>query len=325
MVAWQTAWYYENIDFSAMPFKMRELSQLIKITSFLSGKELRLKLTNYYGKEELIFDEIYVALTADMKEKQRVTALYQDTIVIPQGEAIWTDSIDLDIKVGQTIYVYMKSSQEQEYCDFKCTYETSLTNASFARSANFLPKLSDTWQSRKGWFCLEEVDVWTKANPKYLEITGDSLMEMGMITAPLMQYLMTVHPDEVTVLNTAISGSRLIHDAPHDQPIYETFGESLLSRMVRNRSGFKPELTIVSIGANDLMLPLISEVAARQKITKDNFFNAVQRLNEILEKRNSELILLDIPPFTLSHTGRPDDKELQAQKFRKELNSTKCI
>lgn len=136
-----------------------------------------------------------------------------------------------------------------------------------------------------------------------------------------MQYLMTVHPDKVTVLNTAISGSRLIHDAPHDQPIYETFGESLLSRMVRNRSGFKPELTIVSIGANDLMLPLISEVAARQKITKDNFFNAVQRLNEILEKRNSELILLDIPPFTLSHTGRPDDKELQAQKFRKELNS----
>ena len=77
-----------------------------------------------------------------------------------------------------------------------------------------LPKLSDTWQSRKGWFCLEEVDVWTKATPKYLEITGDSLMEMGMITAPLMQYLMTVHPDEVTVLNTAISGSRLIHDAP---------------------------------------------------------------------------------------------------------------
>ena len=70
MVAWQAAWYYENIDFSAMPFKMRELSQLIKITSFLSGKELRLKLTNYYGKEELIFDEIYVALTADMKEKQ---------------------------------------------------------------------------------------------------------------------------------------------------------------------------------------------------------------------------------------------------------------
>ena len=63
MVAWQAAWYYENIDFSAMPFKMRELSQLIKITSFLSGKELRLKLTNYYGKEELIFDEIYVALT----------------------------------------------------------------------------------------------------------------------------------------------------------------------------------------------------------------------------------------------------------------------
>ncbi|MSE09562.1 SGNH/GDSL hydrolase family protein, partial [Lactobacillus salivarius] len=102
MVAWQATWYYENIDFSAMPFKMRELSQLIKITSFLSGKELRLKLTNYYGKEELIFDEIYVALTADMKEKQRVTALYQDTIVIPQGEAIWTDSIDLDIKVGQT-------------------------------------------------------------------------------------------------------------------------------------------------------------------------------------------------------------------------------
>ncbi|MEI2413406.1 hypothetical protein V8V50_03045 [Ligilactobacillus salivarius] len=38
MVAWQAAWYYENIDFSAMPFKMRELSQLIKITSFYQVK-----------------------------------------------------------------------------------------------------------------------------------------------------------------------------------------------------------------------------------------------------------------------------------------------
>ncbi|WP_051523398.1 hypothetical protein [Ligilactobacillus hayakitensis] len=75
MYSWKPSVYYESADFSAMSFKLPQLSQVIKLTPSLSGNEGRLRLSNRYGKEDLWFDEIKVSLMHRLKTqfKLRIT------------------------------------------------------------------------------------------------------------------------------------------------------------------------------------------------------------------------------------------------------------
>ncbi|MCG4787976.1 hypothetical protein L0N33_21895, partial [Roseburia faecis] len=63
-----------------------------------------------------------------------------------------------------------------------------------------------------------------------IELTGDSLAETGMIETGLIKQLL----NQAVVVNTGISGNRLLHDAPQDGPLYQTFGQSLIKRAAQS-------------------------------------------------------------------------------------------
>lgn len=315
MTEWKCAAFKGCVNFAALPFRFRQLKQLVKLTVGVGGSRLRLRLSNRYGQAALTFDRIMVADNPAME--QAVTVAEQ--VVLPAGQCQFSAAVDFPLTAGQAIYVTMVASQPQSYADFASTYDPQEVNACYSQSVNAHLHLPHGDHARKGWFCLEGVDVWTAAAPLMVEITGDSLGEMGMVASALARQLRQTVEYPVVIINTAISGSRLLHDAPRDEPLYQTFGRSLLHR--QSRSTWRSDLTVALVGSNDLVLPFWSHEACLPTVAQ--LLHGVDQLAALVDQAGGQLVMPTVPPFDLHlpATQAATTRHLQAvrQQFNQQL------
>lgn len=252
---WAASFDQLTHDFSALPFRYQELTQLVKLTPAITGRRCRLHLTNRYGKQSLRFESVTIANQPDDNAHDRFTYHGSSTIVLPAGGELDSDPLDFPVQAAKSVYLIMRAQHDQTYADFASCYHPGWVNAMLARSAQALPELSHNWHQRKGWFCLERLDVLSDRQPLDVEITGDSLVETGMLTTPLFHYSCQHFPNQIAWHATGILGNQLLHDGPGDEPLYQTFGPALLKRQVLQTP--RP-LTIALIGSNDLLVPCYS-------------------------------------------------------------------
>lgn len=311
MADYQLAYLQATHDFSSLPFKYGQLHQLVKLTPFLSGQRCQLLFSNRYGDSPLHFDRVAVADNPRMENAVAVTFQGSWSLTLPKGSHLLpSDSIDWPTKAGRPLYVEMVAQESQSYADFACTYATGWVNAAITRRSDFCPRLPDTWHARHGWVCLDGLKVLTDAHPRYLELTGDSLAETGMVAQELFCQLVSHSPEKVVAINTGISGNRLLHDAPQDGPLFATYGQSLISRLQDSQLPF--DLRLALIGSNDLLLPVYSEQA---KVETHDLTSLCQGFLRLAQLGN--LLTTTVPPFRL-FTGKLSSTE-------KELNHTRLV
>lgn len=291
-MSWQITYCRPPHDFSALPFKMKELTQLIKITPQISGQGIRFVLQNQFGTTPLTFDHIEISSSLAGADVRTITRGGKEKITIPTRSIIKTDALPISITKGQPFYLIMRAVKPQKYADFSCIYDERFYSAVLANSATCQPSLPHNWQARKGWFCLNRVEVWTELKPQLLELTGDSLAETGMIETGLLQGL----PTDWVMANTGVSGNRLLHDAPRDGALYKTFGQALQTRVNHDEFDF-PHQVVALIGSNDLVLPLIDKESRHELIEPTEYMQGIARLRMALTKRGCSLLLTTIPPF----------------------------
>ncbi|WP_295728114.1 hypothetical protein [uncultured Limosilactobacillus sp.] len=294
---WLPSHFQKTHDMSALPFRYGELCQVIKITPTISGHRMRIKLTNRFGRMDLIFDQVWISSDPQFLNARQLTFHHQPQIMIAAQHVIRTDPLDYSVTVGHPLYIKMVASRAQCYADFASTYQTTLTNATLSRHHVFSPLLTNRWQNRKGWFCFESLEVESSMQPTVIQITGDSLVESGMVTAELIQYFNLHSPNQICWLQTGIAGNQLCHDAPMEEPLYETFGRGLLKRYQRQAQFAK--ITIALIGTNDLILPFYSKTMAEQNVTAQTIINGFNELRAICQAHQSQLIATTIAPFRL--------------------------
>lgn len=314
-MGWQIASSRLTHDFSALPFKMKELTSLIKITPQVDGSGLRLILQNRFNDATLLFDELTVSHDEKMSDAKSITRGKQKQIAIVGNGAVHTDALPFEVVAGQPLYFRIRASQKQTYADFSCVYDETFYNAIMAGTKNTAPHLPHNWQARKGWFSISCLEVWTDKKIPIIELTGDSLAETGMIETGLIKQLL----NQAVVVNTGISGNRLLHDAPQDGPLYQTFGKSLIKRAAQS-SDLQPHPIIALIGSNDLVLPLIDGQSAHELVTPSQYLAGVSQLKQILDDRRCPLILTTIPPFSPHVAPEQGNVLLDAQQRRLLIN-----
>jgi lysophospholipase L1-like esterase len=293
MTNYQLAYLQATHDFSSLPFKYTQLHQIVKLTPFLSGQQCQLLFSNRYGQEDLHFERVAVANNPQMDNAVAVTFQGAWSLTLPRGSHLLpSDAIDFATKAGQPLYVEMTALQPQVYADFVCTYGTEWVNAAIARRVGCRPQLPGSWHARHGWLCLDGLNVLTTMHPRYLELTGDSLVETGMVAQTLFRRLVSDYPEQVVAINTGISGNRLLHNAPQDEPLFATYGEALLQRL--RTESFSPDLRIALIGSNDLLLPVYSADAKAQSHDLDSLYHGFTQLAQ-----NGPLLTTTIAPFRL--------------------------
>lgn len=320
-VEWKLGWYHSCDNYRTLPFTFPELTEVIQAVINLSGKAVRLNLSNLYGKTKLVFQKVEVSLDEKFHVKQTATFNGVARAEIVQGTIIMSDPVWLKVSAGMKLYVKLSSCVKQTYSDFCCTYDTTMTNAAFVRNYKGLPHLQRSMTARRGWFCLNEINILTDNMPEIINMTGDSLVEMGQISASVAEVMYRAYPEKVVVVNTGISGGRLLYDAPDDEQLYQTFGLSLLKRASTEAQKINPIWTIAFIGSNDLLMPLLSKEAAGQTVTVETFLQGILQLRRILVERNSRFILGTILPFSLGHGTVPHtSRYIQAVEKRFKIN-----
>lgn len=314
MTRWQTAVWYGCSNFATLPFRFKHLTQLVQLTPGITGSSLRLVLMNRYGDEDLVFNQVMVADNPEMTWSVRVTINGQQELTIPRGQVVRTDPVRATAVAGQPLYVMMVANRPQRYADFNSTYDPNLANAIYSQALHFRPQLPTGDHARKGWFCLAGVEVLSDEHPLVVELTGDSLAEMGLVATPLMKRLRLNR--HVVLLNTAISGSRLLRGAPTDEPLYATFGDSLLSRMAGDQ--FAVDLAVALIGSNDLILPFWSRDA--QLPTAEQLVDGFDQLNRLVQRRGAQLVTTTIPPVGLHLVDAQQAASQQVAVIRHQTN-----
>ncbi|WP_251546386.1 GDSL-type esterase/lipase family protein [Limosilactobacillus caecicola] len=315
---WVTSHYQLTHDYSMLPFHYPALDQVVKVTPTIAGQRVRLKLTNYFGKESLTFNRVEIALEPRFTTAWRITYQGRGTVLIAPGTAIETDQLLLSIVVGKPVYVRLIANQAQTYADFASIYDPALTNAALSRRPEYVPPLTERWQNRKGWFSFESLAVETEHQPLTVGVTGDSLVESGMVSTALITYFNQHYPNQISWRLTGISGNQLLHDAPVEEPLYETFGRRLLSRLYRALPA--PQLTIALIGANDLVLPFYSRMIAEQNVGPRELANGFKQLAALVRAHDSELLTTTIAPIRLFNLPDPLPAEQIIERQRQRIN-----
>ena len=100
-MGWQIASSRLTHDFSALPFKMKELTLLIKITPQVDGSGLRLILQNRFNDTALLFDELTVSHDEKMSDAKSITRGKQKQIAIVGNGAVHTDALPFEVIAGQ--------------------------------------------------------------------------------------------------------------------------------------------------------------------------------------------------------------------------------
>ncbi len=118
---------------------MEELTQIVQVTTNVSGIALRLHLTNLHGKSELVFQKLEFSFDETFHVKHEITLHGTATIKIPAGSRVITDPLKVAVHTGQRLFFRLSSSEPQNYLDFANTYDTTLTNAGMIRKADKLP------------------------------------------------------------------------------------------------------------------------------------------------------------------------------------------
>ncbi|MFT8424837.1 MAG: SGNH/GDSL hydrolase family protein [Liquorilactobacillus sp.] len=298
---WQTAWVHECSDFSTLPFKMAELTEVVQMTMNVSGNAVRFELSNLYGTEDLRFNEVSFSTDEKFHVKHRIYFDDNGIVTIKKGTTIITDALEFKIIPGMKIFLRLVSNKSQKYMDFANTYDTSMTNAVIVRKAGTSPLLRQTLGARRGWFCLSKVEVYSDYQAKVISIIGDSLVEMGYISDSLMALLYKQFPGKAVVLNYGVSGQRMLNDAPQDEPLFATFGiktREMLPKVLQN----SPDLVLVCTGLNDLILPIFSQEAQNQLVKAQELFMEFEYIYEQIRSKGSQVMLGTITPFEIGHT-----------------------
>ncbi|WP_199615092.1 hypothetical protein [Paenibacillus alkalitolerans] len=113
---WMGSWFASQTYYDGKFAKDRFEDQTIRMVvhPHAYGSKIRLKFSNLYGSEHVIFGKVSAALSAiDGRTvpgtSRHVTLNGQSTVAIPAGEAIYTDPVDLEVNeqsdVAISVYV----------------------------------------------------------------------------------------------------------------------------------------------------------------------------------------------------------------------------
>lgn len=312
---WQSGYYQAPHDFRAYPFHYPELCQVVQQTSFLTGDQVRVHLTNRWGTMPLHFTSLAVSRRPDFED----AAILRD-LIVPAGQEVVTPPLSVAAVAGKPLYFRLVATTAQIYVDYASTYEPSWVNAALSRYADTQPLLRDRWRQRKSWFSLAGFDVLTESVPLRAHLLGDSLVETGMLAAALFRRTLSEFAGRVSWLVDGISGNRLLKDAPTNQLPEKTFGLALWHRLVRHE---RPagELTVVSIGGNDLLLPVANPGGDDSVPTVTKLATGFASLNGLLAERGSKLVLPTITPLRVPKaTGPLSAGEILVNQRRQDLN-----
>lgn len=259
----------------------------VVIKPTVSGEKLKLRLSNTYGKTDLVINSVYVhhsEIGTKVKLSQKKELTYKDSkrIRIPAGREIVTDAVDFKVTANEDIAVSMYITQNvrdistfalsgaaKTYIklnedDFGWLEDVQLTDTGNFGSTplksgvlkNEFPVLSD-YPENYVVPIISGLDVMsTEKDPYSVVVIGDSTVANDF-PYYLSRAIAAEGCNSVGVVNKGIIGNSLL--AEGDGKKGRIYGHSVFTRRivdVLEQAGVR--YVVIKVGANDIMHPVDS-------------------------------------------------------------------
>lgn len=326
---WVTTWAASpqkvwNKDFVFPTLIPEQISnQTIKQISQISlgGEAVRLVFTNQYGDQPLYIDKTTVGLVKgqSLKSKSAYPVYFSGKLkaqILP-GKQLISDPIQLPVPDHAQLMV---NTFIQRLTIFK-TFHWDAKQTSWLITGNQTANLNtpSSAKTTTARLLLSAVEVKPKRKAHVVAVIGDSITDGASATLDAntrwTDFLAKrLSPHQVAVINSGISGNRLLTDG---------MGDSALERLekeVFQYSGVKT--LIVLVGINDISWPGTAFAPKQQIPTFEALTQGYKRIIEEAHRQGIQVIGATLLPFSGALPNTPLDNYYQPNKdeLRQRIN-----
>ncbi len=298
-------------------------NQTIKQISQISlgGEAVRLVFTNQYGDQPLYIDKTTVGLVKgqSLKSKSAYPVYFSGKLkaqILP-GKQLMSDPIQLPVPDHAQLMV---NSFIQKPTTFK-TFHWDAKQTSWLITGNQTANLNtpSSAKTTTARLLLSAVEVKPKRKAHVVAVIGDSITDGATATLDAntrwTDFLAKrLSPHQIAVINSGISGNRLLTDG---------MGDSALDRLKKEIFQYSGVKTlIVLVGINDISWPGTAFAPKQQIPTFEALTQGYKRVVDEAHRQGIQVIGATLLPFSGALPNTPLDNYYQPNKdeLRQRIN-----
>ena len=321
---WIQAWGMSHAGMSLFCFRGRGRTFRLTIHSAISGRSLRLSLSNRFSRHTVEIDAAYAAPCSaeGVSTGECVPLLFggQRGITLRGGESCRSDAAALPVPAGGFFSVSIhvvkgKLLSGNALDDAKLTVCRGNHAASRAFAHVRRPKDSLIHLAEKvlGMYLsqpiplFESVELLNADEAANIVCFGDSITQQGQWIRPFGQRIRESFPGRYAVINRSIAGNRILRDAYAHHPLKNFFGKRALERFawdVRPFSGIK--YVIVCLGTNDYIQPGTIDAPRSDRVTSQEVAQGLEALAHNVQEMGAHAYGATLIPFGGSSQCSPE-------------------
>ena len=333
---WVQVWGQAHSAFSFFYYPSCKKTYRLVIKSAVSGKRVKLELSNECAKNDVEIGSLTVAKCDEKgnftSEFKTITINSKKSFSIAKGQVVTTDEVELDIDAGEyfcvSAYVTKGALRSGNLID-DAYLITAKGDVTTEKSVENQPRIRDSVRkfaskALKMYFhkpipLFQAVQVLNETNASSIIVFGDSISQQGYWTNMFTDRIREEFFGRYSVVNKSIMGNRLLLDYHKRFIAKGLFGTGGLNRLQRDVLNYDDcEYVILALGTNDFLQYNTIAAPKSQKPTVEQFWGGVVEFNERLKKHGKKLIVFNILNFGEAIDSRPEKEEM-VMRFNKML------
>ena len=337
---WVQTWGQAHSSFSFFYYPSCEKTYRMVVKATVSGKRLRLELSNECAWEPVEIGEVTIARCNENGDFTddfiRLTVGGRESFTMNVGDVFTTDEVGFSVDTGDYFCIsafVKKGSLRSGNLLNNVELITVKGNVTEQRCIENQRRTRDgvrefACKALKMYFhkpipLFQSVQLLNDTDASSIIVYGDSISQQGYWTNMFSERIYKEFPGRYSVINKSIMGNRLLFDHHKRFIAKGLFGIGGLNRLERDVLNYPDcEYVILALGTNDFLQYSTIAAPKSQKPTVELFFDGILEMKRRLDEKGIKLIVFNILNFGESIDSRPEKEEM-VKRFNEMLMEKK--
>ncbi len=339
---WIQVWGQAHSALSFFYYPSCPKTYRLVIPATVSGKEIKLELSNECAKNDVYIKELNIAKCDKngvlLQDCTPITIDFNKEICIKQGQVITTDTAEFKIENGEYFCVNayvekgaLRSGNLIDNVDLITVKGNVAAQREIHNQRRKRDKVRETASKVLGMYfhkpipLIQSVQILNDTNASSIIVFGDSISQQGYWTNAFSERIYEKFPGKFTVVNKSIMGNRIRLDFSKRFICKGLFGISAVNRLERDVLNYPDcEYVIFALGTNDFLQYSTISAPKSEKPTAKQVFDTVVSINNKLKEHGKKMIVFNVLNFGECFDSKPE-KEKMVKEFNIMLEENKSL
>lgn len=328
---WVQAWGQAHSALSFFYYPSSEKTYRMILRADISGKKIRIELSNEHAKNDVYIGEITAAVCSEdgviSDSFHRLTVKGKESFRLKVGEVVTTDETPFEVKTGEyisiSIYVEKGSLRSGNLID-NVELITARGNKTHTKALENQPRIRDSVRKvaskvlgmyfHKPIPLFRSIQLLNDEKASSIIVFGDSISQQGYWTNAFAKRITEQFPGRYSVVNKSIMGNRIRLDFNRRFICKGLFGISALNRLNRDVLNYDDcEYVIFALGINDFLQYGTISAPKSEKPTAKQVFDKVVEISDKLKGKGKKMIVFNVMNFGECFDSKPEKEDMVTQ------------